>query len=155
VKPFRFQFARLARVRRVQEELARGHWLGAELAARRLGQRLAQAEQELAAALDHLRTSQGRTSLDPREVLDVREMIGLMESGRQRLRQRARAARGAAERARAPWQSLRTELEGLLRLEQKARVTHRLETEREDARETDQVAGDRGRRQSPFQRTTP
>lgn len=154
MKRFEFRLGRLARVRHVQEEIARARWMGAERAAREAEARLARAELELEGAQDHLRASQTRPSIDAREVLDVRGTIELMEQRREGLRSRARLARDSAERERAPWQAVRAELEGLTRLEEKAKSAHRFEREREEAKQIDQIASERRRRDDPFQRSS-
>jgi len=155
MKRFQFRLSRLARVRRVQEEIARGRWLDAEYAARKMEEHLLVAQRELEEAFGHLRESQSRTQIDPPRILEFGKAIVRMETGRQSLEKRACAARLAADCAREPWQELRAAIEGLRRLKEKARLTHRIEGEHKAAQEIDQTASERSKRADPLHRTTP
>ena len=146
MKRFEFRLKRLARVRQVQEEQARARWLSAEMEARELEARVSKAQAQIAEALVHLRQAQAAPFVDPRSVLGSRSSIELMEDGRRRLSLQARSARKRADQEKLPWTSVRAELEGLARLEEKEHEQHRLEVERSEAVELDEIAAERQRR---------
>jgi len=150
VKRFQFRLQRLARVRKVQEELARARFLGADREARAREESRDRLEAQVQQAYEHLRRTQTQPRVDPQAVLDASLSIDLMRHQERILGELARAARECAERERTPWQEVRAELEGLARLEDKDRDAHRLEVERRDAKELDEVAGERRRRRDPF-----
>jgi flagellar export protein FliJ len=145
VKRFEFQLQRLARVRKVQEDLARAAWQAAEAAARELARRVEAAEAGILEAVEDLRTLQSSPRLEAAQLIQAQQAVQLLSVRREALVGRQRDAQAEADRLREPWQALRTELEGLRRLEEKARERHRLEAERIETNETDQVAMERAR----------
>lgn len=150
MKRFQFRLQRLARVRKVQEELARARFLGAEHEARAREESRDRLETQIQEAYEHLRQAQAHPRVDPQAVLDASLSIDLMRDQARVLGELARAAREVAERERTPWQEVRAELEGLARLEDKDRKAHRLEDEHREAKELDETAGERRRRRAPF-----
>jgi flagellar export protein FliJ len=161
VKRFEFKLARLARVRKIEEEQARVAWQAAETLARRADESVRAAERDVIEATEALRAAQSSAQLEPLAILNIDDAIA-------RLGQRVGVMRAEAERChleaatkRAPWQTLRTELEGLTRLEEKARTNHRIEHERAEALEMDQLASERSARggsnamRGPAPRSTP
>ncbi len=145
MKRFEFQLQRLARVRKVQEDLARAAWQAAEAAARELARRVEAAEAGILEAVEDLRTLQSSPRLEAAQLIQAQQAVQLLSVRREALVGRQRDAQAEADRLREPWQALRTELEGLRRLEEKARERHRLEAERIETNETDQVAMERAR----------
>lgn len=148
MKRFEFRLARLARVRRIEEERARAAWQAVEAAARRAEQGVLVREAEVSEVQAALREAQSHPQISPATVLSL---DGLLARAQERLvseRQRARRRRAEADSAREPWQRLRTELEGLDRLEEKARSSHKVERDRVEAQELDQLASERAARRS-------
>ena len=143
---FEFKLARLARVRHVQEEQARAKWQSAELEARHAQARVEGLGEQALVALGYLRDLQGQAQLDPGRVLSARRSIELLDSARRSALKNARACRARADVARTPWQNQRAELEGLKRLEDKARARFRLEAEQAEAKESDQLSMERASR---------
>jgi len=145
VKRFEFQLQRLARVRKVQEDLARAAWQAAEAVARELASRVEAAEAGILEAVEDLRILQSSPRLEAARLIQAQQAVQHLSARRETLVGRQRDAQAEADRLREPWQALRTELEGLRRLEEKARERHRLEAERLETAETDQVAMERAR----------
>lgn len=143
MKRFQFKLGRLARVRKAQEEIARAEWQAAASVVSELDQRLQAVGADIERAFEFQRRAQSTVDLDPSRVLNAYEAIHSMERLRGQLRERLEQAAAEAQRLREPWQALRTELEGLKRLEETARTEHRVERERVEASETDQVAIER------------
>lgn len=151
MKRFRFELERLARVRRIQEEVERARWLEAEARAR-------DAEGALE-RLDHLRGGVQRELADaqaaatlavPELLCGQRELARLVEL-RRRGEERVRTLRFQAERQRAPWIERRREVGALERLEERRRRAWRAESEREQALALDEVALERAFRRDPAQ----
>lgn len=145
MRRFEFQLQRLARVRKVQEDLARAAWQAAEATARELARRVEAAEAGILEAVEDLRALQSSPRLEAAQLIQAQQAVQLLSVRREALVGRQRDAQAEADRLREPWQALRTELEGLRRLEEKARERHRLEAERLETAETDQVAMERAR----------
>lgn len=143
MKRFEFKLGRLARVRKAQEEMARAAWQAAEAVAREIDDQLRSSGADIERAFEYQRQIQASLDLDPNRVLHAFEAIQSMERVRDRLRARLDGARAEAEALRAPWQVLRTKLEGLKRLEETARTEHRSARERAEAAEADQIAIER------------
>ncbi len=153
MKRFQFKLARLARVRRIEEEQARVAWQAAEAEARNSEARLREAQVEVSAATQSLRIAQSDAQLSPLAILSIDDTVARLVRRVALFRQEATLRRAAATAKRTPWQKLRTELEGLARLEQKARTRHRIEDERRASLEMDQLASERAARGgNPFQR---
>lgn len=147
MKGFEFRLARLARVRRVQEEVAKAAWQTAVAKAREADERLESIEMQLSSAGDYLRDAQAKPQLHPAQVLNVRRSIELLEDHKHAAQEISRRLHTEADEARAPWQAARAALEGLVRLEEKALTRFRQELTREEAKEADQIAIQRAARQ--------
>lgn len=146
MRGFKFKLARLARVRIVQEEIARGHWQNAEALAREALAQEQSARESVSTATVELALAQANVSLDPTRILQARGAIKGMERMVIALHQRTEVNQQEAARLRQPWQVVRTEVEGLKRLEEKAKTAFRIEREREEAKENDEVAMERASR---------
>ncbi len=143
MKRFEFKLGRLARVRKAQEEIARASWQAALSVERGIEDRLLAAGADIERAMEYQRQVQACGELDPSRVLHAFEAIQSMERLRDQLRVRLDQAHQETEELRTPWQAVRTELEGLKRLEETARTEHRRDRERAESSETDQVAIER------------
>jgi flagellar biosynthesis chaperone FliJ len=152
MKRFQFKLARLARVRVVQEEIARAEWQAAETSARIAHQQLDATDQSIVRSIDFLRGLQSQLIFDPSAVLLTRNSIERLEVVRDQAALRVDQARVFAAEARRPWQVVRTELEGLKRLEVKARTDFRIENEHGEAKQGDEVAMERAARKKIIQR---
>ncbi len=152
MKRFEFRLARLKRVRIVREEIARGTWQEAEALARTALDRVEGSRSQLEGSLDFLRQLQESGVLEAQQVLNARRSIELQENSHRILTERARQARAAADEARKSWESARSELEGLERLEKKAQKRFLLNEEREESKNADQLAMERAARKKFKQR---
>ncbi len=146
MKKFEYKLARLSRVRTVQEEIARAQWQGAEMVVRRSLAREQELGNAIAQAIAELGLAQAAPQLNPQHILQARQAIGFMDKQLAAQGRQTRVARIDADRLRVPWQKVRTEVEGLKRLEKKARDSFRVEREREEAKQSDEVAMERARR---------
>jgi flagellar export protein FliJ len=145
VRRFEFKLQRLARVRKVQEDLARAAWQAAESVVREAEHRLEAAEASVGESLEDLRRLQSSPELVAARLVQAQEVVARLAERRDAIARQLPGLRAEADRLREPWQALRTELEGLARLEEKARDRHRAEALRAEAAETDQVAMERAR----------
>ena len=143
MKRFQFRLARLAKVRRIEEERARTAWQSAEAAARAAEQAVLDGEGEVRAAYQLLREAQSSSRLTPLQVISFNDAISGLLRALDATRAEARRLAADALAKREPWQAARTELEGLQRLEDKARREHSLERERIENMEMDQLASER------------
>ncbi|MCA8980468.1 MAG: flagellar export protein FliJ [Planctomycetes bacterium] len=148
MKRFQFRLARLFKVREIQEEIARGEWQAAEDLARRAEQRVHEILQLVAETNASLRELQASEQLSSTEVLALQDLLERVTRTLAGARRQAAELRAAAERAREPWTALRVELEGLGRLEQRARDAHRTELTRVENAELDQIALERAARRA-------
>jgi flagellar export protein FliJ len=161
LKRFEFNLERLARVRRVEERAAQAEWAAAEHEVRLAEQQRLMAEQDIDQAYLLLGRAQSETRLEPLKILSICDTIASLAEYLKAVCLRVAERRNEAEAKREPWQALRVELEGLGRLETKARQRHRLNLERSEAQQMDQIASERAARGGQdflrvgFSRTTP
>ncbi len=146
MKKYQFKLARLARVRSVQEEHARAKWQSAERLVRLAEAREAEVAQTLARSIRELGEAQAFRQINPQHILQARQAIEFVERQLTAQKGQTQLARFEANKLKEPWQAIRTEVEGLKRLDEKARDTFRIEREREEAKQSDEVAMDRTRR---------
>ncbi len=145
MKRFRFRLERLARVREVQEELARATWAGAEREAREgeeqadaLAEALRAAQRELVAARRDPRGGAARALVAERTLDTLAERL-------RSARERARTRRAQADRLRDAWRERERDVAALERLEERARERHQLEAGRAEALVADEAAARRDR----------
>jgi flagellar export protein FliJ len=152
---FQFRFERLARIRSIQESVARSAWSEAERAARDAHARLADLRGEIAAARARTSAEQAAGRLSPRAVLASDRAHGSMLSALTRLRGRELRLRGTADAERRTWAERDRECESLARLREREAARHRVEREELAARELDEIAIGRTRygRPGPLGRT--
>lgn len=146
MKRFEFRLARLARVRRIEERRAHTLWQAAESQARSAQERVQAAQQEVVLATETLRQAQSDKHISALDVLNIDSAIVRLVHQVSLARSDAQRLQALAQDKRLPWQKLRTELEGLVRLEDKARKSHRAQYEREQALQMDQIASERAAR---------
>ncbi len=128
---FRFKLERLLHVRAISEELARAELATAQLAAAQAQSELDSARTDLTSAereLELVRAQDGaRAALVAERTLPL--LLRRIVSSRKRLE----AANNAASAARDVWQSRRSEVRAIEKLEERAREQFsQLERERED-----------------------
>lgn len=144
---YAFRLQRVQRVRAVEEDLARARFAEAELVARNAEERAEERRRAIDVAIDDLRGLQGSPQLEPAAVLAA---LGLVDEARVAWRtadQTARASRATAEEARRAWMERRRDLEGLDRLDERARAEFRQERDRAETLALDEVASQRDARQ--------
>jgi hypothetical protein len=144
---FKFRLARIERVRTIEEEIARGRYAEAELAARAaedLAQRCADA---LTECDEHARRLQGQLQLAPHEMLRTIVAAGEARERTRRARDRAATLRYQAGLVRASWLERRKDARALERLEERHREIHEIGEQRADTESMNAAALERaGRR---------
>ena len=141
-----FKLARLARVRQAQEQIALAKWQTVENRVREALALERSTAALIATSIAELAEAQGCAVLDPGHILQARSTIEMLEQRLEAQEQLTRAIQAEADELRRPWQALRTELEGLKRLEEKALTAFRVGREREEGKQNDEVATERARR---------
>lgn len=134
---FRFPLERLARVRTIQERLAREGWQAAVAAVRAAEVELGIAHGAIYAARDALRRLGSTGMLDVGNVLIAQRELARLERDEVRVRERVVTLRERAERLRPLWQERRREVAGLDRLKEHARDAWTVEERRREARAMD------------------
>ena len=148
MKRFAFRLQRLARVRTIEEQLARERWALSERNARQSEERAELALAEVRAARALLRKTPLGARILPAELLQRQAACDALVARRALALQRARVARAQAEVERALWLSEKRKLEGLARLEQRDLEAWRLAQNAHDAAELDEVAAVRAARKT-------
>lgn len=143
---FEFRLARLARVRAVEETLARERFQSAELAARETEALAGTHRESVARAEDDLRAQQCAGKLAPRGVLSSLGVIDGLRAGWRAAVERARSQRFQAEEMRRAWGARVREKKSLTRLEGRDRAAWRMQESRVDARTIDEIASIRAAR---------
>ncbi len=148
MKRFAFRLERLARVRAIEEQLARENWALAERAARAAEERAERALSDVHSARAALRAELDSGRIEPAGRLQRQALADALVARRALALQRARAARAQAEVERALWLGQKRKLEGLERLEQRDLEAWRLAENAHAAAEIDEVAGARAARKA-------
>jgi flagellar export protein FliJ len=146
VKRFAFRLQRLARVRAIEEQLAREKWALTERGARQSEERAERALSDVHEARALLRATPAGGRLLPAELLQRQAACDGLVARRGLALQRARVARAQAEVERALWLAEKRKLEGLARLEQRDLEAWRLLENAHDAAELDEIAAVRAAR---------
>lgn len=145
---FRFRLERLARVRAIEEQLARERWAQSERAAREREERAESARGELDLGYDSLRRELAAGRLAPAPLLGHLALLDGLVARRAAALDRSRAARAVAETERASWLVERRKREGLERLERRERETWRAAESAREAAVLDEVASMRAARKA-------
>jgi flagellar export protein FliJ len=140
VTRFRFPLDRLARVRSIQERLAREAWQAAMADVRVAEAELDTAHAAVDAARDDLRRLGATGVVDVARVLIAQRELARLDRGVVRFRERVVTLRERADRLRPAWQERRRDVAGLERLEEHARDAWIVEERRREARAMDEVA---------------
>jgi flagellar export protein FliJ len=140
MKRYEFGLQRVKRVRGVEEDMAKAEFGTAEAAARTAEARAAECHAAVERAIDDLRGLQGSPRLAPSSVIVA---LGLVDDARRSwfdAEELANVARARAEELRRAWQARKRDLDGLERLDDRARAEWTLEREREEAHAIDETA---------------
>jgi flagellar biosynthesis chaperone FliJ len=140
MKRYEFGLQRVKRVRGVEEDLAKAEFGSAELAARAAEARAAECKAAVDLAVDDLRGLQGSPRLAPTDVIVA---LGLVDDARRvwfDAEEVAHVARARAEELRRAWQARKRDVDGLERLDGRARADWALERDREEAHALDETA---------------
>lgn len=146
MKRYAFGLQRVKRVRGVEEDLAKAEFSAAEASARTAEARADACKVAIDLAIDDLRGLQGSPQLSPATVIVA---LGLVDDARRAwfdAVELAQVARARAEELRRAWQARKRDLDGLERLDERARADWALEREREEARTIDDTAIQRNAR---------
>jgi flagellar export protein FliJ len=146
MKRFAFRLQRLARVRAIEEQIARESWAFAERAARNSEERAERALADVHAARATLRAELCAGRVVPAGLLQRQSLCDALVARRALALQRARVARAQAEVERALWLGQKRRLEGLERLEQRDHLAWRMAEDAHAAAELDEVAAVRAAR---------
>jgi flagellar export protein FliJ len=140
MKRYEFGLQRVKRVRGVEEDLSKAAFGSAEAAARAAETRAAECRAAVDIAIDDLRGLQGSPRLAPTAVIVA---LGLVDDARRAwfdAEELANVARARAEELRRAWQAKKRDVDGLQRLDERARADWVLEREREEAHAMDETA---------------
>ena len=137
---FRFRLARLARVRQIEERLARERWIAQELASREADAHAERRRAEHGEALRELAELRARGRLDPAAVLGAEAWRERLLAARGAALERARAARQRADGLAGAWRAREREQEGLERLERRDRERHRRAADANETKALDEIA---------------
>ncbi len=148
MKRFAFRLQRLARVRAIEEQIARENWALAERAARTAEERAERALSDVHEARAALRAELDSGRIVAAELMQRQSLADALVARRVLLLQRARAARAQAEVERALWLAQKRKLDGLGRLEQRDLEAWRLAENAQAAAEIDEVAAGRAARKA-------
>jgi flagellar export protein FliJ len=148
VKRFAFRLQRLARVRAIEEQIAREGWALAERGARASEERAERALLDVHEARATLRAQLYSGRVQPAALLQRQSLADALVERRGSALAHARAARETAEAQRAAWLGHKRKLEGLERLEQRDLEAWRLAANAHDAAELDEVAALRAARKA-------
>jgi flagellar export protein FliJ len=148
MKRFVFKLQRLARVRAIEEQVARETWAAADRGARLAEESAERTLQDVREAHERLRRESAAGRIVPGELLQLQSLAEALLARRTLALQRARAARARAEVERALWVSHKRRLEGLARLELRDHEAWRNAESAQAAAEIDAVAADRAARKA-------
>lgn len=137
---FRFRLERLARLRALEERVARAAWGAAEQGAREAEAAADEVRRTLAEGRAALGLELARGPLEPRAVLAEQHVLVVLGRRLAQRRQDALTRRGQAERQAEAWRERRARSEALERLGARARAEHARTSERRAASEQDERA---------------
>jgi flagellar export protein FliJ len=146
VSAFRFRMARLQHVRGLEEQIARELFLSADRTAREAESAADAARLAITDAERELRAVQSKPRIDIRQLFAHQRHLDRRRELRMQALARARALRVQAEGLRSRWSERRQELRGLERLEERDLEAWRQDELVREARELDEVAIARARR---------
>lgn len=140
---FQFRLARVLRVRRIEEEIARGEWLGAVAEAQRASARASAIADELDTALAELGALRSAVHCRVSEVLALEGTLDSVGRALRRGRERQATLERQAEAARPPWERRRQAVQGLERWRDRAREKHERERIQKESALMDEISSAR------------
>ncbi|MFT5048655.1 MAG: flagellar export protein FliJ [Chlamydiales bacterium] len=148
MKNFNFRLARVLRVRRIEEHVARAAFLEQQAKAREAQESFSQALVERRQMEVQLADQVRSGPLDPRSAIRGQDSIDSMSRVCLRRRETATTLTLQAEQARQPWSEARIEVRALEHLEETKRARFRSETEKQANLELDETAARRAKRRT-------
>ncbi|MCP5022260.1 MAG: hypothetical protein GY930_10840 [bacterium] len=121
---------RILRIRRLQEETARGVWLQAELAAREADERVVHCHDNIAMGHDHVREQQAAGSIDG--VLQSDAAMHHLHNALAQTRIQASARHRDVETTKAPWLETRKAARGMQKLVERAKADQHTERQKKE-----------------------
>jgi hypothetical protein len=140
---FRFRLERVLRARRAAEEVQRARLFEAETLARSLDDAAQDCSEASASSCAVLRSDQSSASLDAARILVAQSAHERVLRAEHAARERAQAARIAAQGERAAWTTKRSDVRGLERLEDREREAFRDEVDVREERVIEETAARR------------
>jgi len=146
MKHFDFRLARVLRVRRIEEQVARAEFLERQVMANE-AQEASQRALEGRLLIESQLAEEIETGpLDPRSAIRAQDSIDGMGRVWLRRSEHAKTLAVQAEQARAPWIEVRTDVRALEHIEERKRERFSSEVERRANRELDETAARRAKR---------
>ncbi len=121
---------RILRVRKLQEETARGIWIQAQHAAREADERVTQSRNNIAAGQDHLRGQQAAGSIAG--VLQGDAAMRHLHNALAQTKVHASARHRDVETTKAPWLETRKAARGMEKLVERAKEDQRLQRQHKE-----------------------
>jgi flagellar export protein FliJ len=140
VSRFQFRLARVLRVRKVQEDVARSHFQACEDVARQAETVAGNISVEIERAQAELFDTRARKRIPPEDLLMAQETLESLDRTLQEQKRRARELREEAETMRAAWEEARRDALSLESLAERDLAAHADEEERSANAELDEFA---------------
>ena len=148
MRGFRFRLARLERLRDLNESNERAAYGRAQARCVETEQRIALAQQALAAALDAQREARHSPKFEPAQELAQQALVERLEGHVRQLMVQLRELEHEAEQQRKVWEQARTEQRTLTRLRERDLAEHLAELETREREEQDEWVSTQGARAS-------
>jgi len=140
VRGRRFNLARVLRVRRIEEELARDRFQAVERVASQAEDTAETIGREIARAQEELSETRMRRRIPPEDLLMAQTTLESLDRTLAEQKRRAKDLRREADGMRATWERARADMRALERLEERFWDLQRSEELREETREMDESA---------------
>lgn len=143
---FDFRLRRLLRVRDIEENLARSEWAEREGVANAADEASEQAAEAVSQArADIVRGAESEGPISPAWLDAAHGAVDGLSALLRKKRETSASLRSQADAARDHWREIDARRRGLVELEARARIQHRIELERTDNTEMDEIASARSR----------
>jgi flagellar export protein FliJ len=146
----RFKLARVLRVRRIEEELARDRFKAVEQVARQAEETAETIGREIAKAQEELTETRLHRRIPPEDLVMAQMTLESLDRTLTEQRRRAGDLRREADGMRAAWERARGDMRTLERLEERFRASQRAEEQAQENREMDENALRRAPSGSPL-----
>ena len=151
----RFKLARVLRVRRIEEELARDRFVAVEQVARQAEETAETIGREIAKAQGELTETRLHRRVPPEDLVMAQTTLESLDQTLKEQRRRAGEMRREADDMRATWEQARGDMHALERLEERFRAARRSEEQKVEGREMDESALRRAPSGPPLPRRSP